>query len=124
HAPTRSSGLRRRDRRTLSAAASPVGLAAAWPAVISDLSIHSARRQLYILLPMALPLTKGGSPPSSGNGPSADPFDGTEHYFSDFYHHLITSSWPLLLLQIAIAFVVANSLFAVGYYLDGGVENA
>jgi inward rectifier potassium channel len=73
---------------------------------------------------MTLPLTKAGSPPSSGNGPSADPFDGTEHYFSDFYHHLITSSWPFLLLQIAIAFVVANSLFAVGYYLDGGVENA
>lgn len=73
---------------------------------------------------MALPLTRIGSQRSRSNRPSPDPFDGGERYFSDLYHHLITSSWVLLLLQIALAFVIANSLFALGYYLDGGVENA
>src|SRR5438128_1710754 len=47
-----------------------------------------------------------------------------DRLFSDFYHHLLTSSWPALLLQIVIAFVVINTLFAFGYYLDGGIENA
>jgi len=73
---------------------------------------------------MALPLPRGGSAAGGNNRPPADPLDGAEHYFSDFYHHLITSSWPLLLLQIALAFVAANAIFALGYYLDGGVENA
>jgi inward rectifier potassium channel len=49
--------------------------------------------------------------------------EGTEHYFSDFYHQLLTSSWPLLLLQIAGAFVAVNLLFALTFYLAGGVEN-
>jgi inward rectifier potassium channel len=47
-----------------------------------------------------------------------------DRYFTDFYHHLLTSSWPALLLQIVVAFVVINLLFALGYYLDGGIENA
>lgn len=45
-------------------------------------------------------------------------------YFAEFYLHLLTSSWPLLLLQIMLAFFVLNAIFAFGYYLDGGVENA
>jgi inward rectifier potassium channel len=48
----------------------------------------------------------------------------TERYFSDFYHHLLTASWPSLLIQIAFLFGVGNALFALGYYLDGGIENA
>ncbi len=50
--------------------------------------------------------------------------DEDARFFTDFYHHLLTSSWPALLLQIAVAFIVVNLLFAVGYYLDGGIENA
>ena len=44
--------------------------------------------------------------------------------FADLYHHLLTSSWPMLLLQISVAFFAINALFAVGYYLDGGIANA
>jgi inward rectifier potassium channel len=47
-----------------------------------------------------------------------------ERYFADLYHHLLTSSWPSLLLQIFVAFMLLNTLFALGYLLDGGVENA
>jgi inward rectifier potassium channel len=50
--------------------------------------------------------------------------DRSERYFDDFYHHMLTSSWLLLLLQIAGVFVVANAVFSLGYYVDGGVENA
>ena len=48
----------------------------------------------------------------------------TERYFSDFYHHLLIASWPSLLIQIAFLFGAGNALFALGYYLDGGIENA
>lgn len=51
------------------------------------------------------------------------PVDG-DGYFTDFYHHLLTSSWPWLLAQIAIAFGGANALFAAAYYFNGGIENA
>src|SRR5579885_2373653 len=44
--------------------------------------------------------------------------------FRDFYLYLLTCSWPLLLLQIAVAFFAANALFALGYFLDGGIEGA
>jgi inward rectifier potassium channel len=47
-----------------------------------------------------------------------------DHFFTDFYIQLLTSSWPALLLQIVGAFVVINIIFALGYYLDGGIENA
>jgi inward rectifier potassium channel len=50
--------------------------------------------------------------------------DEDDRLFTDFYHQLLTSSWPVLLLQIAFAFIVVNILFAFGYYLDGGIENA
>jgi inward rectifier potassium channel len=45
-------------------------------------------------------------------------------YYADIYHYLLTSSWPFLLLQIAVIFFALNALFAVAYYLDGGIENA
>jgi inward rectifier potassium channel len=44
--------------------------------------------------------------------------------FADLYHHLLTSSWLMLLVQIAAGFFAINALFAVGYYLDGGIANA
>lgn len=57
---------------------------------------------------------------------SVAPDDGLEDrgYFTDIYHHLLTSSWPLLLVQIMVAFFALNAIFALGYYFDGGVENA
>jgi len=48
----------------------------------------------------------------------------SERYFTDFYHHLLTSSWPFLLFQFALVFVMANALFALGYYVDHGVAGA
>jgi inward rectifier potassium channel len=47
-----------------------------------------------------------------------------DRLFTDFYLNLLTASWPALLLQIVGAFVVINLIFALGYYLDGGIENA
>jgi inward rectifier potassium channel len=60
------------------------------------------------------------------NVDSVSPEDEAEDYgyFADVYHHLLTSSWRLLLLQIAAAFFALNALFALAYYLDGGIENA
>jgi inward rectifier potassium channel len=42
----------------------------------------------------------------------------------DLYHYLVTASWPALIGIIASAFIIANLVFAIGYYFDGGVENA
>jgi inward rectifier potassium channel len=50
--------------------------------------------------------------------------DSADSYFTDIYHHLLTSSWCLLLVQIAAVFFLLNLAFATGYYLDGGVANA
>ena len=44
--------------------------------------------------------------------------------FEDLYHFLVTTSWPALIGLIAAAFTLANILFATGYYLDQGIENA
>jgi inward rectifier potassium channel len=57
---------------------------------------------------------------------SVSPADeqGNDGFFADVYHHLLTSSWSFLLFQIAVGFFGLNALFAVGYYLDGGIENA
>jgi len=41
----------------------------------------------------------------------------------DLYHYLLTASWPVLIALIAGFFILANLLFAIGYYLDGGIEN-
>jgi hypothetical protein len=48
----------------------------------------------------------------------------SDGYFSDFYHHLLRSSWPLLLFQVACALVAINAAFATCYLIDGGVANA
>jgi inward rectifier potassium channel len=56
----------------------------------------------------------------SGPGPQLDHAPGP---FTDMYHYLLTASWPMLLLIIATVFFGANLLFALGYYLDGGIEN-
>ena len=55
--------------------------------------------------------------------PAASPELG-ERYFTDLYHHLLTSSWPSLLLQIVAAFIVLNILFALAYLFLGGIDNA
>jgi inward rectifier potassium channel len=57
---------------------------------------------------------------------SSNPTDPQDDYklADDIYHHLLTSSWPMLLLQIATVFLLVNVVFAVGFYLDGGIENA
>ena len=44
--------------------------------------------------------------------------------FDDLYHHLVTTSWPSLIGLITLAFIFANLIFATGYYLDQGIENA
>ena len=42
----------------------------------------------------------------------------------DTYHYLIRASWPALFGLILAVFIVANCLFAIGYLIDGGIENA
>jgi len=45
--------------------------------------------------------------------------------FLDFYHNILTVSWPWFFLQLAAAFVVINLLFAMLYVVDrGGIINA
>ncbi len=43
--------------------------------------------------------------------------------FDDLYHYLLTASWLTLVGVITGFFVFANIIFALGYYLDGGIEN-
>jgi inward rectifier potassium channel len=52
---------------------------------------------------------------------SRNPGDG---YFDDFYHQLMTSSWPLLLLEVVGAVIAVNCLFASAYLVAGGIQNA
>jgi inward rectifier potassium channel len=54
----------------------------------------------------------------------ATPLTSPRPVLGDLYHRLLTSSWPALLLMIVGLFVVTNSLFALGYLLDGGVAHA
>jgi len=61
---------------------------------------------------------------STRQPPSLGSLEDNERYFADVYHHLLTSSWPALLLQIAGTFAVSNAIFALGYLLDGGIANA
>ena len=44
--------------------------------------------------------------------------------FDDLYHSLVTASWFGLIARIALAFTLANLIFAAGYYFDQGIENA
>jgi len=41
----------------------------------------------------------------------------------DFYHALMRLSWPETLGVIALGYLVANALFASGYFLTGGVSH-
>ncbi|HJU09642.1 MAG TPA: ion channel, partial [Candidatus Binataceae bacterium] len=52
---------------------------------------------------------------------AGNPADG---YFTDFYHQLMTSSWPSLLLEIVCGFVAINCLFATAYLISGGIDHA
>jgi len=45
--------------------------------------------------------------------------------FMDFYHNILTASWPLFFAQLAAAFIVVNLVFAMFYVVDrGGIVNA
>jgi hypothetical protein len=44
--------------------------------------------------------------------------------FADFYHYLLTCSWPVLMLQITALFFLVNALFAIAYFVTGGIANA
>jgi inward rectifier potassium channel len=45
--------------------------------------------------------------------------------FTDFYHGILTASWPLFFLELLAAFVVVNLFFAMLYAGDpGGIANA
>ncbi|MGH7931853.1 MAG: ion channel [Candidatus Binataceae bacterium] len=45
-------------------------------------------------------------------------------YLTDLYYFLLTASWSFLLFLIAAAFGFANTIFALLYLLDGGIEHA
>ena len=64
-------------------------------------------------------------PTSLGSLKGDGPIRGVRtRVFEDLYHHLVTTSWPSLIGLITLAFIVANLLFATGYYFDQGIENA
>ena len=45
--------------------------------------------------------------------------------FTDFYHGVLTASWPLFFLELLTAFILVNLLFALLYVGDpGGIANA
>jgi inward rectifier potassium channel len=45
--------------------------------------------------------------------------------FTDFYHFVLTSSWPVFLLQLAVLFAAVNLIFALLYLFDaGGISHA
>ena len=44
--------------------------------------------------------------------------------FADFYHYLLTCSWPLLIVLATAAFFLLNALFGAVYYQLGGIANA
>jgi inward rectifier potassium channel len=45
--------------------------------------------------------------------------------FMDFYHNILTASWPLFFAQLAAAFLVVNLVFAMLYVIDrNGIVNA
>ena len=63
-------------------------------------------------------------PITAGRAPRIAELQNPDGFSTDLYLYLLTCSWPLLLLQIAAAFFVANGLYALAYFLGGGVENA
>jgi inward rectifier potassium channel len=45
--------------------------------------------------------------------------------FLDFYHDILTVSWPLFFAQLLAAFIIVNLIFAMFYVIDrGGIINA
>ncbi len=45
--------------------------------------------------------------------------------FTDFYHGVLTASWPVFVLQLALLFLTVNLVFATLYAIDrGGIANA
>jgi inward rectifier potassium channel len=60
----------------------------------------------------------------SVNSTNPEGVDDAGRNFGDFYHYLLTCSWPFLLVQAAIAFFLLNALFGVAYYFTGGIANA
>jgi inward rectifier potassium channel len=46
------------------------------------------------------------------------------HPLGDLYHFLMTTKWRHLFALVAAFYLAANALFALGYYVDGGIENA
>ena len=45
--------------------------------------------------------------------------------FTDFYHGVLTASWPVFVLQLALLFLTVNLVFATLYVIDrGGIANA
>ena len=45
--------------------------------------------------------------------------------FTDFYHGVLTSGWPVFILQLGLLFATVNLIFAVLYLADpGGITNA
>jgi len=63
-------------------------------------------------------------PVTAGRSPRIAEEQNSDGLFTDFYLYLMTISWPALLLQIAATFFVANGIYAIGYFLAGGIENA
>src|ERR1700740_174968 len=55
---------------------------------------------------------------------TTEPGNPGDAFFDHFYHQLMTSSWPLLLLELLGAFIAVNCLFASGYLIAGGIEHA
>jgi inward rectifier potassium channel len=46
------------------------------------------------------------------------------HPLADTYHSLLAMSWPRFLLVVLVLYILVNTVFAAGYYLDTkGIEN-
>lgn len=56
-------------------------------------------------------------------GSSLRPTGGAS-IFTDLYHRLLTDSWPVLLGFILGAYFFANVIFALVYWIDGGVSGS
>src|SRR5438874_13833383 len=52
---------------------------------------------------------------------TVDTSDGSTP-FTDLYHYLVRSPWPVLLILIVGTFTVANAVFGLAYWIDGGVH--
>lgn len=48
----------------------------------------------------------------------------SDSIFTDLYHRLLTASWPALLGYVLAAYVAANLIFALIYWIDGGIAGS